>query len=184
MPLLRNPQVKQAYALCVERDGDKCALQDSTCAGNRVLDHKDNNPKNNPPDGSNWQILCRSHNRRKNPGAPRRFSNNFAGRLKMGYSQEVKRGRNREGIPIRGMSAEMRKSEEAKPKILKWIKDEIAKDKDRRIETLEAVNSGACIGDVKQKSVGEYIDAWTSRAGELEEKTIDGVEYLMLKEVR
>ncbi len=159
-------------------------MEDRTCKGDMILDHIDNNAENNPPDGSNWQLLCRSHNRRKNPGLPRRFANKFASANKFGYSQEVKRGRNREGIPIRGMSAEMRKSEEAKPKILNWILNEISKDKDHRIEVSEAVNSGACIGDVKQKSVGEYIDAWTSRAGKLKEETVDGVEYLMLKEVQ
>ncbi len=85
-------------------------------------------------------------------------------------------------MPLRGMSAEMMKAEEIKPKILDWILNEIRKN--GRVEMIEAVNSGAFIGNCSQGTVSKYIDTWTSRAGMLRVDTIGEVEYLMLKEVQ
>ena len=69
-----------AYQLCKYRDGEKCKI----CGGHigdlmpaRLLrkwklptkiierleiDHVDGNPLNNPPDGSNWRLLCQCDN--------------------------------------------------------------------------------------------------------------------------
>jgi hypothetical protein len=50
------------------------------CSTQLIVDHIDNNPDNNPTDGSNFQWLCRCHNLKKNPPADAfrnaKFSNN------------------------------------------------------------------------------------------------------------
>ena len=67
-----------AYTLCKYRDGEKCAHcgwtygMESTAFQKQhklneklqriELDHIDGNPCNNPPDGSNWRLLCRTCN--------------------------------------------------------------------------------------------------------------------------
>ena len=69
-----------AYQLCKYRDGERCAI----CGGhigdqmpaklirkwklmtNKIesleIDHIDGNPLNNPPDGTNWRLLCKADN--------------------------------------------------------------------------------------------------------------------------
>jgi hypothetical protein len=69
-----------AYQLCKYRDGEKCKI----CGGHigdhmptkltskwklptknierLEIDHVDGNPRNNPPDGSNWRLLCKADN--------------------------------------------------------------------------------------------------------------------------
>jgi len=68
-----------AFTLCVYRDGERCAacgwepgmpptkihkkypiINDNL--QRLELDHTDNNPWNNPADGSNWRLLCRTCN--------------------------------------------------------------------------------------------------------------------------
>lgn len=39
------------------------------------FDHKDGDVTNNPPDGSNWQMLCKSHHSRKTAGRDGGFGN-------------------------------------------------------------------------------------------------------------
>jgi hypothetical protein len=67
-----------AFNLCVVRDGYRCdecgwspgdaptAVQKRYKISENLqrleLDHVDGNPRNNPPDGSNWRLLCRSCN--------------------------------------------------------------------------------------------------------------------------
>ncbi len=62
---LNTKQLEYARCLCLGRDGRNCCkcakpLCDLDSVGQ--LDHKDGNPKNNPLDGSNWQMMCASCN--------------------------------------------------------------------------------------------------------------------------
>jgi hypothetical protein len=68
------------YQLCKYRDGEKCAVCGASI-GDRMpeklirkwklttekiesleIDHIDGNPLNNPPDGTNWRLLCKADN--------------------------------------------------------------------------------------------------------------------------
>jgi hypothetical protein len=75
MPRLNAKQIRNAKIACAERAGLQC----QSCGRKPPaivleLDHIDNNAGNNPIDGSNHQLLCRSCNRKKSPrgkGRPR-----------------------------------------------------------------------------------------------------------------
>jgi hypothetical protein len=81
-----------AYEFCKKRDGEKCVVckrypvkkvQDKSREVTRLyVDHKDNNNNNNPEDGSNWQLLCPSHNAKKNPRGKQRHSK-FSSHLRL-----------------------------------------------------------------------------------------------------
>lgn len=60
---------KKKYALVARRDGDYCrGCHTLASEKDLILDHKDNNPKNN--NDANLQILCRTCNYLKNPRRP------------------------------------------------------------------------------------------------------------------
>ena len=101
--------------------------------------------------------------------------------MSLDYSHTFTRQRNREGIPITSMSAQMLKSQDAKKKILVWLKEAIESDPLHRYPVSEVVRSGSWIGDVKQKAVSEYLDSFTSQAAPFTTETIDGVEYIKFK---
>lgn len=62
---------KQWYHKLVERDGEKCRICGRTQPEVYLeIDHVDGNKNNNPTDGSNYQLLCRRHNRMKDPRGP------------------------------------------------------------------------------------------------------------------
>ena len=187
MPKLSGAEIKRAHEFCVQNnfaDGkphDECEMADGTCKGSLILDHIDNNPSNNPRDGSNWQLLCRSHNRRKNPGKRPRFSNKFASGMKLGYSLEGEGIKKRERLGIRGTSAELEKSERIRPQVEKWILETINKENPQQLEMDEAINSCSYLFKCNQGTVKKYIDAMTSRVGPLMMDEIDGKEVLILK---
>jgi hypothetical protein len=154
--------------------------EESPCRGKIVLDHIDGNPENNPPDASNWQLLCRGHNARKvNRVRDSRAKFSSHTRIKYSLLTEAGKASRREQYGIRGISAELKKSEEIRPKIEEWILETIEREK--RLELLEAMNSSAYIGRCNQGTVKKYIEALTSRVGPLRLEEVDGVEYLVLK---
>ena len=72
--VLTPGKAKKARELCRQRDGDKCAVcgKDGKVYRHEKkrdfdLDHIDGNKKNNPSDGSNWQLACHSCNCKKDP---------------------------------------------------------------------------------------------------------------------
>lgn len=56
------------YLILCARDGEKCQICKKVPPFVYLeIDHKDGNKSNNPVDGSNYQLLCRSDNRKKDP---------------------------------------------------------------------------------------------------------------------
>ncbi|MFZ2190034.1 MAG: HNH endonuclease signature motif containing protein [Candidatus Magasanikiibacteriota bacterium] len=67
MPRDKNARKKYYQKLC-ERDGERCKLCGKEPPEVYLeVDHVDGNPNNNPPDMSNFQLLCRKDGRKKNP---------------------------------------------------------------------------------------------------------------------
>ena len=67
MPRDRHLRKKYYQQLC-ERDGERCKLCGKIPPEVYLeVDHVDGNPANNPIDMSNFQLLCRGENRKKNP---------------------------------------------------------------------------------------------------------------------
>ena len=91
-----------------------------------ILHHCDNDSKNNPADGSNWLLVCRSCNHILNPRGKSKRSQS-ALRHKLHYIREG--GGEREGVRERGyeetdgvkMSGEMKKSIICVPKFEKFL---------------------------------------------------------------
>lgn len=112
---LRANERKEAFRFCAERDGDsQCKMRPGeslsdghTCAGRLILHHIDNNPCNNPTDGSNWMILCLGHNHRCNPRGKVSFHNpKYAKRLGEFRLEWMKRERIRSESLRRNIIAE------------------------------------------------------------------------------
>jgi len=125
------------------------------------LDHKDNNARNNPRTGSNWQLLCRPHNHLKNP----------RGRGKYNPMRDLTVEDLRTSLP---QSAEMLKNQYSEPMFIEWLRTEL-EDIDE-MDINDAINSGAYVADCSTKTIQRYINKYASRAGELildrERKTI------------
>lgn len=89
MPKLTRTQSRNALLFVQKRDGNGCQMAPGKkshdghkCKGPSILDHIDNDPENNPKDGSNFQELCKGHNARKNPRGRGRFHKVLHGRGK------------------------------------------------------------------------------------------------------
>ena len=185
MPLLSGNAAKHARTFCSDRDGEGCQMAPGKpkadghpCSGPIVLDHADGRRDHNPQNGSNWQNLCMGHNRRKSKKAgPHRAK--FTRHIDLRHSRQREFKRLRNSGTIRYMSGEMWKSEQAKPKVIEWIMNEIASQGALLVE--EAVNSGAFMGNVDQGTVRKYIDTLTSKAGPLKRDFEGEDEYLYLK---
>lgn len=67
MPRDKNVRKKYYQKLC-ERDGERCKLCGKQPPEVYLeVDHIDGDKNNNPPDMSNFQLLCKTDNRKKNP---------------------------------------------------------------------------------------------------------------------
>ena len=133
MSRLNGKQIRKAYAFCVKRDGEHCAI-----CGKRPpeiyleVDHKDGNPNHNPKDGSNWQLLCRRDNRMKNP----------RGRGKRKAGTQYKSSILDEARPT---TWEAQRNLQFEPAFRHWIhqtvKEKLAKNEHITVD--DAINSGA-----------------------------------------
>lgn len=174
MPKLSPAERSDAWDLCAKRNGKRCKrCRRRATKGDSVVDHVDNNASNNPKDGHNWQILCRSCNTKKNPrGAGRR---GIDARHKM-HSLERERGRDNAGandVPnepeddrTRADSESMRRNIERKPKFLEWLKGMLYDMQTIAVE--DVVNGGAKIADLSQQTVRRYLDQECSITGDCE----------------
>jgi hypothetical protein len=184
MSRLSGYKAKKAREFCLNRDGAVCRMASDgyPCKGDLVLDHVDGNPENNPETGENWQLLCRAHNGRKasrGRGATLKFASFKRLEHSLVKSTEGEKAQRRELYGIRGISAEMLKSEEIRPKIEGWILETVKRE--GKLELSEAINSGAYLGKCNQGTVKRYVDALTSKVGPLCIESIENVEYLVMK---
>lgn len=125
---------KKFYKLICQRDGEQCRVCKKIPPEVYLeLDHIDGNKHHNPIDGSNYQLLCRKDNRKKNPRGK-------------GKAVEVKRrvvmtSTYNEIIDQSRMSPEMYQNRKAEPKFRHWL---YAKMKEKgRMPVQQIVNSGA-----------------------------------------
>ena len=154
--LLRGGERKQAKIFCLKRDGAGCCRcpkykREEQALTILELDHRDNNDRNNPRNGSNWQLLCRAHNHLKNPRAKGRFHPEKALRIEDLQTTQPQ-------------SAEMEKNLHSEPEFIEWLRIELEDKGEMNID--EAINSGAYIADCSQKTIQRYINKHASRAGE------------------
>ena len=139
-------KVKKAIALCISRDGRRCNickrfLSEDQC----ILDHNDNNPENNPKDGSNWQILCKRDNYKKNP----------RGKNKKEESSIIERPR--------ASTIEMVTNLRAEPAFRHWLFEYLRKH--NKIEEETAINMGAEVAHCSPITTRRYLVKCCSDAG-------------------
>lgn len=185
MPKLTSAETRHARKLCKERDGDKCSLNlkdGSPCnrpgkeyrkEKRRDLDlhHKDDNPENNPQDGSNWALACHSCNCRQTPRGKRKHPY-FAGfkNLKELYESKSKGKRSWQDerewqYAQRNIKpATMRKNEEAEPLFRGAVNELITKlGEMKRKDLLDAASERA---NCSQSTGARYLDKLISLFGE------------------
>ena len=138
------------------------------CKGPSVLDHIDNNPENNPIDGSNWQELCKGHNARKNPRGRGRYHKTLHGNGKTIINKY-------RPITIEmSMAIRMRKNLEAEPFIrayvLKTIKTYGQLDKSDLINAASEEFTKRTEKTISQQAVRSYLEKLLNPInGDLEE---------------
>ncbi len=130
---------KKWYEFLAKRDGEfcKCCGKLPT-EGQLVVDHRDNNPKNNVPD--NLQLLCRSCNYIKNPRP-----------LDLCVSLD---------------SNVVRINKSKEPKYRKFVYDHL--DESGSIDYDDAIYSGSEIIGVSPETSKRYIRKMCSKGGRLE----------------
>jgi hypothetical protein len=154
--LLSAKEIAEAKAKVLLRDGPGCrhcppAIRRWQDVRELVLDHKDNNPENNPRSGSNWQLLCKGHNHRKNQ------------RGKNKYATITKLSDLRIATPA---SLELKLKQEKYPQFIEWLTLELEDRKQWNKDDI--LNSGAFVFDLSQKTLERYLDALCSEHGPFE----------------
>lgn len=151
MPKTSGRFRKKWYPKLVKRDGERCSI-----CGRRPpevyleIDHKDGDSKNNPLDGSNYQLLCRHDNRKKNPRGKGRGSSKLR-------SDSIDTA-----APT---SAEFRKNQIAEPLFRHWLHEQMRTIKPARITLAEAINSGAEVAGCSTITIKRYLSKLCSEAG-------------------
>jgi hypothetical protein len=144
-------KARLALQFCINRDGRRCAIcgrfistdTDDSRSLKAVLHHIDNNPSNNPKDGSNWQAVCKRDNYLSNP---RRKKDEAAVDIQ-------------ETVYVRESSAELRKSERMFPKFCHWLHSYLMQS--NRIEYETCINTAADITGGSQITMQRYLDKIT-----------------------
>jgi hypothetical protein len=118
---------KRWYAKLCQRDGEHCKICNREPPDVYLeMDHVDGNRNHDPADGTNYQLLCRSHHRSKHP-----------------------RGKQKRKVFVSGgtievenrMSPEMRKNRKAEPEFRHWLFEKVKKH--GRYPVKDAINAGA-----------------------------------------
>jgi len=213
-----------AYQLCKYRDGEKCAI-----CGRRIgdlmpaklirkwklttdklesleIDHMDGNPLNNPPNGTNWRLLCKADNleawclgggvdrvREKKAGgmqtnASIKKGNGMRRQTKVEAAVEEMKREGRELRPATSVVKQQVSYLDGEPAMQanvllqsaygKWLVKEL--DVRGFITKNEALNSGAYVTGGSQVTLYRYLKTWTSPPGPLEEfKADDAGEALI-----
>jgi len=206
-----------AYQLCKYRDGEKCSICGASIGDQMPakfirkwklttekiesleIDHVDGNPLNNPPDGTNWRLLCKGDNLEAwcLGGGVDRVREKEVGGMQTNVSIQKGKGTRRE-VKVEAEVEEMkREGRELRPATSivkqqvsyldgepamqanvflqsgygKWLVKEL--DARGFITKNEALNGGAYVSGGSQVTLYRYLKAWTSLPGPLEEFTAD-----------
>ena len=141
--------------------GEKCAV----CGKGTPLDtdHKDNDLSNT--DFSNFQLLCRSCNIKKNP--PYRRDPRLRGDEKKISTSRLARSRSAHVADIpEPRSAEMARNLKSEPVFRKWFENEMKRQ--GRMLREEAIDSGAEIAEVSIDTSIKYLRKMTSKTGKFQ----------------
>jgi len=213
-----------AYQLCKYRDGEKCDICGASIGDQMPaklvrkwklttdkiesleIDHVDGNPLNNPPDGTNWRLLCKADNLVAwcgNGGVDSVREIEGGG---MQTNTSIKKGKDtrreekveavveemkREGRELRPATSIVKQQvgyQDGEPTMQanfflqstygKWLVKEL--DARGFIAKNEALNSGAYVTGGSQVTLYRYLKTWTSPPGPLEEfKADDAGEALI-----
>lgn len=150
------------------------------CKGKFIADHIDNNAENNDPD-NNGQVLCMSHNRKKNNNPSRIISYLRSKELSLPvYTYTRKK---RETLTVGSVG--MQKNITGYPAVFKWLKEKLKITPAIEFND-KLINSASKIGNVRQGTVKGWFDTETSEVGEfaLRDVIIKGekVEMIMTKQ--
>ena len=154
---------KVLYQQLVKRDGEWC----DTCkqvgdSKTLVIDHKDNNNAHNEP--SNYQLLCRSCNNRKNPRGPAKKK-----------STVYVRGDEYE--PPRRPTPEFEKNKKYEPIFRRWLEGKIKEL--GKMELHDTIYSGAEIAESSPATINRYLGKMCSSEGKFEVyEGDDGKKYV------
>jgi len=141
---------------------------ESECKGAVMLDHIDNNHKNNNP--KNHQALCRSHNFLKNPPINKRDRTSYANRKikRLDHSHERTRERRHkssqvivnqyqsDGQPAIVRYKELEKNLTCEPLAIRFIKRIMAKR--HEIKYKDLIDSIAFASHCSQQTASRYLD--------------------------
>jgi hypothetical protein len=146
-----------------------------------VADHINNNNKDNRIE--NGQVLCRSHNKKKDPSTIITFLR--TGQLTLPVYIHTRK--ERENLII-GTEA-MKRNVTGKPKVFEWLKEKLSKVP-AVVYDENFINSAAKIGGVNPSTAEIWIKPETSPEGDYRIRTIERiiekkkvlVQYIMSKE--
>jgi hypothetical protein len=158
MPKLNSEEINAAKLKCATRDGLRCnnpechkkpgeTYLDSHNQEKKTyleLDHVDGNPENNPPDGSNWQLLCVPCNRLKSaPDRKRKPKFRSFEQLKKCKLERVRKYGKMNTESLLVQYASMQKNLVAEPIVTVFI--------DRTVEDLGSVDRSVLINAAAQE---------------------------------
>ena len=146
------------YSFIAKRDGEYCkCCKVLPYERQLVIDHKDNNNKNNNPE--NLQLLCRTCNYLKNP-RPENFS--VSENIEINHESELETNRKKE------------------PQFRKYVSHQI--NERSQVPLKELIYSGAEIHSISPATAERYLRKLTSSAGIFQTRLIGNTEVVEYKD--
>jgi hypothetical protein len=159
-----------AYRFCTQRDGELCSnchkrpvkiVNDPPSQCKQLdVDHRDGNARHNPPDGSNWQLLCHKCNCLKRSEEWK----NSGTKISMPPSLLSLREREREGLIVKYM--EMEKNLLAENEFHRFVDTQIKRlgTVKKRLLLDAAANDFRLKTDntISQQALSRYLDKRTN----------------------
>jgi len=158
-----------------------CAHKEKgNCKGKLIADHIDNNSDNNDSD-NNGQVLCMSHNKKKNNSPSRIIT--YLRKKELSLPIYTYTRKKRETLIVGSVG--MQKNVTGYPAVFDWLRDKLKSTPAIEYND-KLINSASKIGKVRQSTVRGWFETETSDEGEfaLRDVTIKGekVECIMTKQ--